>query len=76
MSTLRFLVQDIVRHNMMVDGRVKEPDRDRGIWLLSSLIKHDSNPNCKAIVKSNMLLVFALRDLKAGEEVTIGYPGN
>jgi len=44
-----------------------------GLFLQSSNINHDCNPNCTSYYKGNTIYIKAARNLKEGEEITISY---
>ncbi|KAJ0816568.1 putative [histone H3]-lysine(4) N-trimethyltransferase chromatin remodeling SET family [Helianthus annuus] len=44
-----------------------------GIWLLASFINHSCNPNAKRFHIGDHVIVHASRDIKEGEEITLGY---
>jgi len=44
-----------------------------GLFLNTSLLNHDCNPNCCYCFENNKLMVTAIRDIKNGEEISIPY---
>ncbi|CAI9297067.1 unnamed protein product [Lactuca saligna] len=44
-----------------------------GIWVLASFINHSCNPNAKRFHIGDHVIVHASRDIKEGEEITLGY---
>ncbi|KAL4556001.1 hypothetical protein LXL04_038636 [Taraxacum kok-saghyz] len=44
-----------------------------GIWVLPSFINHSCNPNSKRYHIGDHVIVHASRDIKEGEEITLGY---
>ncbi|GJT57911.1 anaphase-promoting complex/cyclosome 2 [Tanacetum coccineum] len=44
-----------------------------GIWVLASFINHSCNPNAKRYHIGDHVIVHASRDIKEGEEITLGY---
>ncbi|KAI3733659.1 hypothetical protein L6452_13108 [Arctium lappa] len=44
-----------------------------GIWVLASFINHSCNPNAKRFHIGDHVIVHASRDIKEGEEITMGY---
>lgn len=39
----------------------------------TSLYNHDSNPNAEFLVNEDAIAIVSLRDIKAGEEITVSY---
>ncbi|XP_076952353.1 methyltransferase FGSG_00040-like [Bidens hawaiensis] len=44
-----------------------------GLWVLASFINHSCNPNAKRYHIGDHVVVHASRDIKEGEEITLGY---
>ncbi|XP_076941726.1 methyltransferase FGSG_00040-like [Bidens hawaiensis] len=44
-----------------------------GLWVLASFINHSCNPNAKRFHIGDHVIVHASRDIKEGEEITLGY---
>ncbi|KAK1267335.1 hypothetical protein QJS04_geneDACA000561 [Acorus gramineus] len=44
-----------------------------GLWLLASLVNHSCTPNARRLHIGDHMVVFASRDVKAGEEITFAY---
>lgn len=44
-----------------------------GIWVLASFINHSCNPNAKRFHIGDHVIVHASKDIKEGEEITLGY---
>ncbi|KAD2804111.1 hypothetical protein E3N88_37488 [Mikania micrantha] len=44
-----------------------------GIWVLASFVNHSCNPNAKRFHIGDHVIVHASRDIKEGEEITLGY---
>ncbi len=42
-------------------------------WNTARLINHSCNPNCETWIEEDQIFVYALRDLKKGEELTFNY---
>lgn len=50
-----------------------EVDRSTGIWLRASRANHSCVPNTGRAFIGDMMVVRAVRDISAGEEITMGY---
>jgi len=44
-----------------------------GIFLKASIISHSCDPNCKWEIDGNKLTITSLREIRAGEEITVQY---
>ena len=42
-------------------------------WNNARLINHSCEPNCEAITEDHQIFIYALRDIKAGEELFFNY---
>lgn len=56
-----------------VDGEEKRGGESTGIWLRASYMNHSCLPNTKRAFIGDMLIVRAVRDIKAGEEILTSY---
>jgi len=82
-----FQVQSITEFNGFGCARVKSSDKEEhekkernqenstGIWLQASYANHSCLPNVARAFIGDMMVVRALRDLRAGEEIFMGYIG-
>ena len=65
------LQADVLRHGSHLD---EEHDLDGNVsWNPARLLNHSCAPNCEAQLDDGHIWIVALRDIKAGEELTFNY---